>query len=119
MAAAFADIDSSIAALPDDVRPVMDGVRRSVHTVVPDVAETISYAMPTFTLDGKPLLHVAAWKKHIGVYPLPAMDDDLARAVEPYRGAKDTFRLPLDDVPYELFERVLAAMLQQRRERGQ
>ena len=99
MAAAFADIDSYIAALPDDVRPVMDGVRRSVHTVVPDVAETISYAMPTFTLDGKPLLHVAAWKKHIGVYPLPAMDDDLARAVEPYRGAKDTFRLPLDDVP--------------------
>jgi uncharacterized protein YdhG (YjbR/CyaY superfamily) len=119
MAATFADIDAYIAALPDDVRPVMQDVRRTVHTVVPDVGETISYAMPTFTLDGRPLLHVAAWKKHIGVYPLPDMDDDLARAVEPYRGAKDTFRLPLDAVPYELFERVLAAMLQQRREQGQ
>lgn len=114
MAATFADIDAYIAALPDDVRPVMQDVRRTVHTVVPDVGETISYAMPTFTLDGRPLLHVAAWKKHIGVYPLPDMDDDLARDVEPYRGTESTLRLPLDAVPYELFERVLAAMLQQR-----
>ena len=42
------------------------------------------------------------------------MDDDLARDVEPYRGTESTLRLPLDAVPYELFERVLAAMLQQR-----
>jgi uncharacterized protein YdhG (YjbR/CyaY superfamily) len=113
-----ATVDEYLAGLPDDVRLRLEEVRRVVHEVVPDAGETISYAMPTFTLDDLPLLHVAAWKKHIGVYPLPAMDDDLARAVEPYRGAKDTFRLPLDDVPYELFERVLAAMLRQRRERG-
>jgi uncharacterized protein YdhG (YjbR/CyaY superfamily) len=114
MAGRFASVDGYIDALPEDVRPLMEGVRRSIRTVVPDIGETISYSMPTFTLDGKPLLHVAAWKKHIGVYPLPGMDDDLARDVEPYRGAKDTMRLPLDAVPYELLERVLAAMLQQR-----
>ena len=45
------------------------------------------------------------------------MDDDLARDVEPYRGTESTLRLPLDDVPYELFERVLAAMLHQRLDR--
>src|SRR3954451_10936446 len=119
MAPRVASVDEYVAALPDAVRPLVERIRRSIRAVAPDVGETISYAMPTFTLDGRPLLHVAAWKKHIGVYPLPAMDDDLARDVEPYRGAKDTFRLPLDAVPYELFERVLAAMLQQRRERGQ
>lgn len=114
MAARFATVDEYIDALPDDVRPLMEGVRRSIHAVVPDIGETISYQMPTFTLDGKPLVHVAAWKKHIGVYPLPEMDDDLARDVDPYRGTESTLRLPLDDVPYELFERVLAAMLRQR-----
>ena len=77
MATRFATVDEYIDALPDDVRPLMEGVRRSIHTVVPDIGETISYQMPTFTLDGKPLVHVAAWKKHIGLYPLPAMDDDL------------------------------------------
>jgi uncharacterized protein YdhG (YjbR/CyaY superfamily) len=117
MAAAVADVDEYIAALPEHVRPLMERVRRSIHTVVPDVGEKISYGMPTFTLDGRPLLHVAAWKKHLGVYPLPPMDDDLARDVEPYRGAKDTMRLPLDAIPYDLFERVVTAMLD-RRARG-
>jgi uncharacterized protein YdhG (YjbR/CyaY superfamily) len=114
MATRFASVDEYIDALPEDVRPLMEGIRQSIRRVVPDVGETISYQMPTFTLDGKPLLHVAAWKKHIGIYPLPAMDDDLVRDVAPYRGTQDTLRLPLDAVPYALLERVLAAMLQQR-----
>jgi uncharacterized protein YdhG (YjbR/CyaY superfamily) len=115
MAARFATVDEYEQALPDAVRPLMEHVRRSIRTVVPDVGETISYSMPTFTLGGKPLLHVAVWKKHIGVYPLPEMDDDLARDVEPYRGTPDTLRLPLDDVPFELLERVVAAMVDERR----
>ena len=55
---------------------------------MPDVGEKISYKMPTFVLDGLPLVHVAAWKKHLGLYPLPPMDDELAAAVEPYRGGQ-------------------------------
>jgi uncharacterized protein YdhG (YjbR/CyaY superfamily) len=90
MATRFATVDEYIGALPEDVQPLMEGIRRSIRTVVPDVGETISYQMPTFTLDGKPLLHVAAWKKHIGLYPLPAMDDELARDVAHYRGTPDT-----------------------------
>ena len=115
MAATVATVDEYIAALPEDVRPVMEGVRRSIHAVVPDAGETISYAMPTFTLDGTPLVHVAAWKKHIGLYPLPPMDEDLAREVAPYRGAKDAMQLRYDQpIPYGLVERVVAALLARR-----
>ena len=114
MAARFATVDEYVAALPDDVRPLMERIRRSIRDVVPDIGETISYSMPTFTLDGRPLVHVAAWKRHIGVYPLPEMDDDLARDVEPYRGTPDTLRLPLDDVRLDLLERVVVAFVQQR-----
>ena len=118
MAPRDAGVDEYLDALPDAVRPLMEQVRRSIHAVVPDVGETISYSMPTFTLDGKPLVHVAAWKKHIGVYPLPDMDDDLTRDVEPYRGTPGTLRLPLDDVPFALLERVIAAMVDQRLAKG-
>ena len=107
MAARFATVDEYEQALPDAVRPLMQHVRRSIRTVVPDVGETISYSMPTFTLGGKPLVQSLLPKLHIGVHPLPEMDDDLARDVEPYRGAPDTLRLPLDDVPFELLERVV------------
>ena len=115
--ATFATVDEYVAALPDDVRPVIEGLRRSIRGVVPDAGETISYQMPTFTLDGKPLVHLAAWKRHVGLYPLPPMDEPLASEVAPYRGAKDALRLRYGEpIPYDLVERVVAVLLQRRRE---
>jgi uncharacterized protein YdhG (YjbR/CyaY superfamily) len=115
MADTFASVEEYVAALPEDVRPVFEGLRRSIRAVVPGVVETISYAMPTFVLDGLPLVHVAAWKKHIGLYPLPPMDDDLAREVAPYRGAKGAMHLAYaSPIPYDLVERVVAAMVRRR-----
>jgi uncharacterized protein YdhG (YjbR/CyaY superfamily) len=97
----------------------MERIRGCIRSVVPGVGETISYSMPTFTLDGLPLVHVAAWKKHIGLYPLPPLDGDLAEAVAPYRAATDTMQLTYArPIPYDLVERVVAVLLQQRRDRG-
>lgn len=123
MARRFSTVDEYVESLPDDVQPVMAGIRRSIRAVVPAVEETISYQMPTFVLDGRPLVHVAAWKKHIGLYPLPALDGeqngDLALDVAPYRGAKDALQLRYDrPIPYELVERVVAVLLEQRADGG-
>jgi uncharacterized protein YdhG (YjbR/CyaY superfamily) len=110
-------VDEYVAALPDESAAIVERLRRLVHAVVPDAGEKISYGMPTFTLDGLPLVHVAAWKHHIALYPLPAMDADLARDLAPFQGTKDTLRLPLDrPIPYELVERVLGSLLRQRQE---
>lgn len=116
MSGPFSTVDDYVDSLPEHVRPVMAGIRRSIRSVVPAIGETISYQMPTFVLDGKPLVHVAAWKKHIGLYPLPPMEEDLAREVAPYRGAKNAMQLPYDrPIPYELVERVVAVLLARRR----
>ena len=110
-----ATVDEYVAALPEDVAPLVERLRALVHEVAPGAGERISYGMPTFTLDGLPLVHVAAWKKHIALYPLPPMDDDLAQDVAPFQGTKSTLRLPLGQpIPYELVERVVAALLRQR-----
>ena len=114
MAARFGSVDEYEHALPDDVRPLLRRIRETIRAVVPEAGERISYGMPTFTLDGKSLVHVAVWKKHIGVYPLPEMDAGLQRDVEPYRGTRDTLRLPLDDVRLDLLERVVAALVSER-----
>ena len=110
-----ATVDQYLAGLPDDVRARLEEVRRVVHEVVPDAGETISYAMPTFTLDGMPLLHVAAWKKHIGVYPLPALGPELDAEVAPYRGTKDALKLPYArPLPSELLARVVQVLVERR-----
>ena len=112
-----ATIDDYLAGLPDDVRARVQELRRVVHQVVPDAGETISYAMPTFTLDGQPLVHVAAWKQHIGLYPLPALDPELDAAVAPYRGTKDALKLPhAQPLPCELVARVVEVLAERRRD---
>ena len=116
LATQFDNVDDYIAALPPHARSVADSIRQTIRTAAPDAVETMSYQMPAFKWQGKSLIHFGAWKKHIGLYPLPAMDDGLARDVAPYRGTESTLRLPLDDVPFELVERVTAALLEQRRD---
>jgi uncharacterized protein YdhG (YjbR/CyaY superfamily) len=112
-----ATIEEYLAGLPADVRTRVEEVRRVVHEVVPDAGETISYAMPTFTLDGQPLVHVAAWNKHIGLYPLPAVDPEFDAAVAPYRGTKDGMKLPHGEpLPRELVARVVAVLVDRRRD---
>jgi uncharacterized protein YdhG (YjbR/CyaY superfamily) len=115
VAGRFTTVEEYLDALPEETRAAMEAVRRSIHAVVPTIGETISYSMPTFTLDGLPLLHVAAWKKHIGLYPLPPLEGALADDVAPYRAAKDALRLPLGrEIPSGLVERVVAVMVAQR-----
>ena len=115
--AGSAEVDGYVSACPEEVRPILQEIRRAVRRALPASGETLSYAMPTVTLDGAPLMYFAAWKRHIGVYPVPPAEGALEHELAPYRAAKDTVRFPLNrPVPYELIER-LAAFLAERRGR--
>ena len=59
-----------------------------IHETVPNLGETISYNMPTFTLHGKYLVYNAAHKKHIGLYPAPTGVEEFQEAVALYGGGK-------------------------------
>lgn len=52
---AVVTVDEYLDELPAEVRERMEPVRALVHRVVPGAGERISYAMPTFTPDGRPL----------------------------------------------------------------
>ena len=116
MAPQFATIDDYIASYPDDVQSILEEVRRTIRSAVPAPGETISYAMPTITLDGKPLVYFAAWKHHIGIYPpIPEIDPELDQELAPYRAAKGTLKFPLrEPIPYDLIGRVVALLVSER-----
>ena len=104
-------VDDYLAALDDDVRARMVELRALVHRVVPDAGEKISYGMPTFTAGGRPVVHLAAWKRHIALYPLPPLPPGLAEQVAPWRAAKDALRLPHDrPLPLPLVTAVLEVL---------
>ncbi|HLF78782.1 MAG TPA: DUF1801 domain-containing protein [Dehalococcoidia bacterium] len=64
----FKSVDEYVSSLPAEVQPVLTDLRQRVKKVAPDSAETISYQLPTFTLNGN-RVYVASYKKHVSVYP--------------------------------------------------
>jgi uncharacterized protein YdeI (YjbR/CyaY-like superfamily) len=57
-------IDAYLAKAQPFARPILEHVRERVHTVVPDVEETLKWSAPSFTKDGKILMMMAAFKAH-------------------------------------------------------
>ena len=63
-----ANIDEYITTQPEDVQAILVKVRETIRSAAPDAMEKISWSMPTFW-QGENLIHFAAFKKHIGIYP--------------------------------------------------
>jgi uncharacterized protein YdhG (YjbR/CyaY superfamily) len=110
----FTGIDDYIASAPTDVRRALEEIRRVVKARVPEATETISYQMPAFRL-GKVFFYFAAFKNHVGVYPPVEGDNDLQRALLPYRNEKGNLKFPLDrPMPYDLIGQVASALSHER-----
>lgn len=62
------DIGAYIAMQPEQVRPILMRVRELLREAAPDALEKIAWQMPTFW-QKENLIHFAAFKKHIGLYP--------------------------------------------------
>lgn len=120
MANRFATIDDYISSFPEDVQVILEEVRRTIRNVVPTAGETISYQIPTITINGKYLVYFAAWKHHISLYPIPAADEAFEQELAPYRAAKGTVRFPFrKPIPYDLIERMVALLVKQRLDSGE
>ena len=99
-------IDEYNAGFPPEKRAILEKIRTTIRSAAPDAKEVISYRMPTFTQDGV-LVHYAAFKNHIGLYPPVSGDAELEAAVAPYAGEKGNLRFPLDrPIPYDLIGRI-------------
>ncbi len=101
------DIDSYIAQFPTDVRILLEQIRATIRQAAPDASEKIGYGIPTFTLHGN-LIHFAACKNHIGLYPGPDTIEKFSDELAEYETSKGTIRFPLDTpMPLELIERIV------------
>ena len=102
------NIDEYIAAFPDNVQEILQKIRTMIKKAAPSAEETISYKMPTFNLKGQYLIYFAAYKKHIGLYPVPTGDAEFNKEVSAYQTGKGTLQFPLDKpIPYKLISKIV------------
>ena len=115
----FETVDEYIESFPDEVQLILEELRSTIRNSAPEAVEVISYKIPTFKLGGKPLIYFAAWKNHIGIYPVPSTYEALDRELAPYRSGADTLRFPLrDPIPLGLIEKVVQFLVQRLNDRS-
>lgn len=102
-----ADIDAYIAGFPPDVQKKLQEIRATISKAAPGAEETISYAIPTFKLNGN-LVHFAAFKNHIGFYPAPSGIEAFKKELSAYAGGKGTVQFPLTEpLPHALITKIV------------
>lgn len=99
--------DEYFASLPAPARATLQSVRKAIRTALPRATETLSYGMPTYAIEGKPVLRLAAWQSHFALYGSTAsVRRAFTAELKPYEVAKGTIRFPLQHPPLTLIERI-------------
>ena len=99
-------IDEYITAQSDAVQPKLRELRQLLSAAIPEAEERISWSMPTFW-KGQNLIHFAAQKKHIGLYPGGEAAGVFADDLKDYDVSKGTIRLAYDrPLPEELIAKI-------------
>jgi uncharacterized protein YdhG (YjbR/CyaY superfamily) len=100
-------IDEYIAGFPPDVQAILQKIRLTIRKAAPGAEEAIKYQMPTFTLNGN-LVHFAAFKNHIGFYPVPSGIEKFKKELAAYQQGKGSVQFPLDQpIPYDLISKIV------------
>ncbi|HEX5729837.1 DUF1801 domain-containing protein [Microbacterium sp.] len=125
--AAAATVDEYIGGFPPEVADRLQRIRQIIvaavvrasagtgsgtNTANPLPEEKIRYGIAAVMLGGRYALHFAGWKKHIGLYPVPTLDQPLESEIALYRAEKDSVVFPHSKpIPYDLIAEVADAVV--------
>jgi len=99
-------IDQYISEQSEEVQPLLDKIRAAIRAAAPEATEKLSWRMPTFWQDEN-LIHFAAFKKHISIFPGGEATTVFADKLTGYKTAKGTIQLPLNQpIPYDLIAEI-------------
>ena len=109
---------STSRASSKDVQGILQRLRLTIRKAAPEAVETISYQMPTFKLNGKGLVYFAAFKNHIGFYPIPSGIEAFKEELSQYKLGKGSVQFPIDKpIPYDLVRRIVRFRARENQER--
>ena len=95
-------IDDYIAEQPESIRDLLQQVRMRLRETLPEAEERLSWRMPTFWHKHN-IIHFAAFKKHLGLYPGPVAIEHFADQLVGYRTSKGAIQFRYDQpIPLDL-----------------
>lgn len=98
-------IDAYIQSQDADKQADLKQIRQILQRALPEAEERISWSMPTYW-NKHNILHFAASKGHIGLYPGPEAVEHFAEELQGYKTEKGTIRIPYGRIDAALIERI-------------
>jgi uncharacterized protein YdhG (YjbR/CyaY superfamily) len=107
------EVDKYLQEVEPQQRAELERIRKLVKQLAPEAQESISYGMPTFKLNKKPLIHFAAFKNHMSIFPASGrIVEKMGDKLTTFHTSKGTLQFTLDKpIP----EKILEEIIQERR----
>jgi uncharacterized protein YdhG (YjbR/CyaY superfamily) len=106
-------IDDYIADQAQEIRQLLQAIRNTIHANAPHAVEKISWQMPTFW-QKENLIHFAAFKNHIGLYPGGEATSVFSDRLIGYKTSKGAIQFPLDKpIDYDLISDIVRWRVEQ------
>lgn len=95
-------IEEYIALFDEDIQAILIKTRQVIQQAAPKAIERISWQMPTF-YQGENLIHFAASKQHLGIYPGSSGVTHFSSRLTDYKTSKGAIQFPYHQpIPYDL-----------------
>ena len=88
-----------LAALPTLARSGLMKLRKMIGRIIPEAKLGMSYGIPAFRLNGRPLVWFAAFKEHSSFFPGAGAIRVHAAALKRYKISKGTIQFPHGEPP--------------------
>lgn len=106
-------IDEYISQWPADIKDRLESMRETIQKAAPKATEAISYGMPAFNLNGY-LVYFAAYKSHIGFYPVPSGLKAFEKELSVFKTGKGSVQFPHDNpLPLALVTKIVKFRVQE------
>lgn len=114
------DIDSYLATLDSAKRSALEKLRQAIAAAAPDAEEGVSYGLPAFRLNGRPLVCFKASANHCSFFPMsPAVIRAHAPDLTGFETSKGTIRFSPDaSLPAALVKKIVKARIAELNQAG-
>lgn len=104
----FTTVDEYIQEFETETQDRLNAIRKLILETAPQAIESISYGMPAYKVNKKPLVYFAGYKSHIGFYATPTGHKAFEKELSKYKQGKGSVQFPLNEpLPLNLIKEIV------------
>ncbi len=102
------NVETYIDQFEGIVKERLETIRSIIKENAPEADEMISYGMPGYKINKKPLVYFAGYKNHVGFYATPTGHEAFQKELRGYKQGKGSVQFPHDeDFPADLIAKIV------------